>query len=115
MIILKQTGQFNYNNMEKKVILVGKKDCHYCEVLFYELVEIHKLKPFFIFEQTSPELFTDFSKHFGINRYPASQIDDGKDFITIHMDKDFKTDSSNYIFVESVGHMVDKTLELISK
>jgi hypothetical protein len=101
--------------MEKKVILVGKKDCHYCEVLFYELVEIHNLKPFFIFEHSSPELFVDFSKHFGINRYPASQIDNGKEFITIHMDKDFKTDNPNYIFVESIEHMIDKTLELISE
>jgi hypothetical protein len=31
------------------------------------------------------------------------------------MDKDFKTDNPNYILVESVGHMIDKTLELISE
>ena len=44
------------------------------------------------FDKTRARMM-DFSKHFGINRYPAVQIDNGKEFITIHMDKDFKTDN----------------------
>jgi hypothetical protein len=100
--------------MEKKVIAVGKMDCHFCEMLFHELVEIHKLKPYFIIDNIEPELFKDFKNHFGINRFPAVQVDNGTDFITIHMDKDYP-DTPNYILVNNVGEMIDKTLELISE
>ena len=101
--------------MKNKVILVARKDCHFCEVLMVELTEVHKLKPYIIVDSVAPELFTDFTKHFGINRFPAVQIDTGEEFITIHMDKNHPGNDPKYIFVESVGHMLDKTLELISE
>jgi hypothetical protein len=100
--------------MENKVIAVGRADCHFCEMLFYELVEIHKLDPYFIVDSVEPELFKDFKNHFGINRFPAVQVDNGTDFITIHMDKDYP-DTPNYILVNNLGEMIDKTLELISE
>ena len=101
--------------MEKKVIVIAKKDCHFCEVLLYEMIEINKLKPYTIMDNVAPELFSDFSKHFSVNRFPAVQIDNGVEFITIHMDKDQITDSPNYIYVNNIGEMLDKTLEFISE
>ena len=101
--------------MENKVILIARKDCHFCEVLMVELVEIHKLKPYIIVDFVVPDLFNDFTRHFGITRYPVVQIDTGQEFITIHMDKTHPGNDPKYIFVESVGHMIDKTLELISE
>jgi hypothetical protein len=100
--------------MKYKVILIGKRDCHFCEILFYEIIELHKIESYTIIDHIEPELFKDFTKHFGINRFPAVQVDNGTDFITIHMDKDYP-DTPNYILVNNVGEMIDKTLELISE
>jgi hypothetical protein len=101
--------------MEKKVIVIAKKDCHFCEVLLYEMIEINKLKPYTIMDNVAPELFSDFVKHFAVNRFPAIQIDNGVEFITIHMDKNQTIDNPNYIYVNNIGEMLDKVLELISE
>jgi hypothetical protein len=101
--------------MKNKVILIAKKDCHFCEVLMVELMEIHKLKPYIIMDNVAPDLFNDFSKHFGVNRYPVIQIDTGEEFITIHMDKTHPGNNPKYILVEDIEHMLNKTLEFISE
>jgi hypothetical protein len=58
----------------------------------------------------------DFNKHFGIKRYPVVQIDNGNEFITIHQDVEYfnnNKDTPNYIFVNDLNELIDKTLELI--
>jgi hypothetical protein len=102
--------------MENKVILIARQDCHWCEVLLYELLQVYKIDPLIIFDTQTPELFNDFTKHFGIKRYPVIQIDNGTEFITIHQDIEYfnnnKT-SPNYIFVKDLNEMIDKALYLL--
>jgi len=75
--------------MNKKVILIVREGCQLCEVLEHELVHNEKLEVLTFSDITHPNIFQEFTQRFGINRYPAIQIDDGNNFITIHGDPNF--------------------------
>jgi hypothetical protein len=75
--------------MNKKVILIVRHGCQMCEVLEYELIHNEKFEVITFTDTHHPDVFQEFLQRFKINRFPAIQVDDGKDFITIHGDPDF--------------------------
>ena len=70
--------------MNKKVFIISRKGCHYCELLEHELYHNEKIKFMSFNDMDDAPIFEDFTNQFKINKYPAIQVDDGKDFITIH-------------------------------
>lgn len=90
--------------MNKKVILIVREGCQLCEVLEHELVYNEKLEVIAFSDIHHPEIFQEFTQRFNIHRYPAIQVDDGKDFITIHGDPNFVESTSG------TGSSMNKTL-----
>lgn len=106
--------------MEKQVLTFTRKDCHHCEVLLHELYYDHKIEVRNFSDNLYESIWGDFRRHFGINRFPAVQVDDGVTIITIHSDPNFVPNSQQspdqiYIKVETVDEMVAKTVELYKK
>lgn len=91
--------------MNKKVILILREGCQLCEVLEHELIHNEKLEVIAFSDIAHPDIFQEFLQRFKINRFPAIQIDDGKDFITIHGDPDFIEPTSG-----GAGSTINKTL-----
>ena len=108
--------------MNKKVFVISRKGCHYCELLEHELYHNEKIK-FMPFNDIDDALiFEDFTTQFKITRYPAIQIDDGKDFITLHGDPDFVEPASGagsninktlFYFEDTVNKQISRLKELL--
>ena len=108
--------------MEKKVFVINRHGCQVCEMLEYELKYVHNIEITSFTSSKTPEIFFEFQKQFKLDRFPVVQIDDGKEFITIHWDSNFIDNHSGpggkpthpYIKVDNVlPDMVNKTLELL--
>ena len=108
--------------MNKKVILILREGCQLCEVLEHELIHNEKLEVIAFSDIAHPDVFQEFTQRFGINRYPAIQIDDGKDFITIHADPNFIEPVSGagsninkilFYFEDTVNKQISRLKELL--
>jgi len=108
--------------MNKKVILIVREGCQLCEVLEYELVHNEKLEVLIFSDITHPDVFQEFTQRFGISRYPAIQVDEGTDFITIHADPNFIESTSGagssmnkklFYFENTVNKQISKLKELL--
>lgn len=110
--------------MEKKVFVISRHGCQICEILEYELKYIHNIEFSTFSNSKTPEIFLDFQKQFKIDRFPVVQIDNGKEFTTIHWDSEFtEIQSGNpggkqpfpHIKVNNIEEMINKTLKLLSE
>lgn len=108
--------------MNKKVILISRTGCQLCEVLEYELLHNEKIEVIVFKSEEHPDVFNEFTQRFGIDRFPVLQVDDGKDFITIHADSTFSEPTSGagsrmsktmFYFEDTVNKQISRLKELL--
>lgn len=108
--------------MNKKVLVISRVGCQLCQVLEYELYFKEKIDAEYFNNEDHSKIFHEFINYFNIHRFPVIQVDNGKEFITIHGDPNFvestsgagsKTSRTLFYFEDTVNKQISRLKELL--